>query len=101
MKCTSAAAAANTLGRAWLSSLIQDGKPYILYMCAGLVTDPERAKGFTVVGKTEFASMDDMKFYDFECPAHQNLKALAGSLGLSEPPHTVFFEGTPLLNVPN
>lgn len=70
-------------------------------MCAGVVTDPERAKGFTVVGKTEFASMEDMKFYDFDCPAHQNLKALAGSLGLSEPPHTTFFEATPLLNITN
>ena len=70
-------------------------------MCAGLVTDPERAKGFTVVGKTEFASMEDMQFYDLECPAHQNLKAQAGSMGLTEPPHTVFFEATPLLNVTN
>jgi len=79
----------------------KDGKPYILYLCAGLVSDVERAKGFTVVGKSEFASIEDMNYYDYDCEAHKNLKSLASTMGLTEPPHTIFFEGSPVLNITN
>ncbi|GKT50758.1 uncharacterized protein ColSpa_10939 [Colletotrichum spaethianum] len=53
----------------------QDGKPYILSMVVGPAADDPRTQGFTVVAKTEFASLDDMKYYDDECAAHGALKA--------------------------
>lgn len=68
-------------------------------MCAGL-TDPEdpRHKGYTVISQTKFKSLDDMKFYDTACAAHAELKAVAKSLGPEEPPLTVYFESTPLVD---
>lgn len=77
----------------------QDGKPYIAYLCAGL-SNPEdpRNKGYTVISQTKFRSLDDMKFYDDKCTAHQQLKALVKDLGPEEPPLTVYFDGTPLVD---
>ncbi len=54
-----------------------------------------RSQGFTVVSKTEFASLDDMKFYDDECVAHKALKKTAAGLGLAEMPLTVYYYGEP------
>ncbi|KAF7555864.1 hypothetical protein G7046_g6440 [Stylonectria norvegica] len=53
----------------------KDGKPYILSLVAGPAEDDERAQGYTLISKTEFANMDDMKYYDDECKAHSDLKA--------------------------
>lgn len=39
-----------------------------------------------------------MKFYDDKCTAHQQLKALVKDLGPEEPPLTVYFDGTPLVD---
>ncbi|KAJ4404472.1 hypothetical protein N0V82_010489 [Gnomoniopsis sp. IMI 355080] len=77
----------------------KDGKPYIAYLCAGL-SNPEdpRNKGYTVISQTKFKSMDDMKFYDEACTAHQELKALVKGLGPEEPPLTVYFDGAPLVD---
>ncbi|KAJ4386474.1 hypothetical protein N0V93_009371 [Gnomoniopsis smithogilvyi] len=77
----------------------KDGKPYIAYLCAGL-SNPEdpRNKGYTVISQTKFRSIDDMKFYDEACTAHQELKALVKGLGPEEPPLTVYFDGTPLVD---
>jgi hypothetical protein len=51
-----------------------------------------------VVSKTEFASMDDMKYYDDKCEAHAALKAFAKeNLTIEGGPSgvlTVFFEAT-------
>ncbi|KAM4065177.1 stress responsive a/B barrel domain-containing protein [Hirsutella rhossiliensis] len=55
----------------------KDGKPYILSLSVGDAQDDPRSQGFTLVCETEFASLDDMKYYDDECPAHQKLKAAA------------------------
>ncbi|GAB1311706.1 Stress-response A/B barrel domain-containing protein [Madurella fahalii] len=71
------------------------GKPYILYACAGQVKDGTRSKGYTVVAQTSFSNLDDMKFYDTECPAHAALKETAAGLGLSEPPLVVYLEEEP------
>lgn len=70
-----------------------------MYLCAGLANpaDP-RHKGYTVVSQSKFRSMDDMKFYDEQCVAHQELKAVVRSLGPEEPPLTVYFEGEPLVD---
>ncbi|KAK1985912.1 stress responsive A/B barrel domain-containing protein [Colletotrichum cereale] len=55
----------------------KDGKPYILSLAVGHAAEDPRAQGFTVVAKSEFASLDDMKYYDDECAAHAALKAFA------------------------
>jgi hypothetical protein len=64
----------------------QDGRSYILFLDAGIIEDPARSKGYTVIGTTEFNSLDDMRFYDEECEDHAALKARARELGLEEPP---------------
>ena len=74
---------------------LKDGKPYILSLNAGVAKDDPRSKGFTVVCKTDFASLDDMKYYDYKCDAHAALKASARSLGIQGGPEgimTVYFE---------
>ncbi|KAK2047842.1 stress responsive A/B barrel domain-containing protein [Colletotrichum somersetense] len=55
----------------------KDGKPYILSLIVGLAAEDPRAQGFTVVSKSEFASLEDMKYYDEECAAHAALKVFA------------------------
>jgi hypothetical protein len=79
----------------------QDGKPYILYLSAGATADDPRAQGYTVAAKTEFASLEDMRFYDEGCPAHSRLKAAAKDLGHTAPPLTVYFTGEPRLLTPH
>ncbi|CEJ93556.1 Putative Stress responsive A/B barrel domain-containing protein [[Torrubiella] hemipterigena] len=69
----------------------KDGKPYILSLVAGVAEEDARSQGYTVVAKSEFASMDDLKYYDNECKAHQALKATAKTLGM-EGVMTVFFK---------
>lgn len=52
----------------------QDGKPYILSLAAGPAYDDVRSQGFTLVARSEFKDLEDMKFYDDGCEAHQELK---------------------------
>ncbi|KAH6656548.1 stress responsive A/B barrel domain-containing protein [Truncatella angustata] len=76
----------------------KNGKPYILSLNAGIAMDDARSQGFTVVSKTDFASLDDMKYYDDKCEAHAALKAFAkGNLKIQGGPSgvlTVYFEPT-------
>lgn len=51
-------------------------------MVVGPAEADPRSQGYTLVSKTEFASMEDMKFYDDECPAHNELKGLVKTLGV-------------------
>ncbi|KAK4453399.1 hypothetical protein QBC34DRAFT_422079 [Podospora aff. communis PSN243] len=66
------------------------GQPYILSTQAAVVSDP-RSKGYTVVAEMQFASLDDMNYYDNECKAHTNLKKGAMGLGVTEPPLVVYY----------
>lgn len=68
-----------------------NGKSYILSLDAGIVEDPARAQGHTVIGTTEFNSLEDMRFYDEECQDHTALKARARELGLEEPPLVAYW----------
>jgi hypothetical protein len=68
----------------------QDGKPYILSLVAGQAHEDQRSQGYTVAAKSEFSTLDDMKYYDDGCEAHQTLKAGAKSLGVEEV-MTVYF----------
>lgn len=49
-------------------------------MVAGPVEEGLRTEGYTFVNKTEFASMDDMKYYESECPAHGEVKKVLGEI---------------------
>ncbi|KAH6710752.1 hypothetical protein BKA61DRAFT_612343 [Leptodontidium sp. MPI-SDFR-AT-0119] len=68
----------------------KDGKPYILSLEAGPAHDDVRSQGYTLIAKSEFRTLEDMKFYDAECEAHQTLKAGVKTLG-SEGIMTVYF----------
>lgn len=67
-------------------------------MCAG-TSDPadSRHKGYTVVLQTKFRTLEDMKYFDEQCAAHQELKNVVKAVK-PEPPLVVFFEGTPLVD---
>ncbi|KAH6604135.1 Cupin [Trichoderma cornu-damae] len=69
----------------------KDGKPYILSVTAGPAEPDQRSQGFTFVAKTEFASIEDMKYYDEECPAHKALKSVGSGLGV-EGVMTIYFK---------
>ncbi|KAJ5777538.1 hypothetical protein N7520_000784 [Penicillium odoratum] len=68
----------------------KDGKPYIVAAAAGKSIPDPRNRGFNISVKTTFASMEDMKYYDTECEAHKELKALAGPM--KEDVMTTFYE---------
>lgn len=73
----------------------KDGKPYIVSMTVGPAMDDPRTQGWTVVSKTEFASLDDMKYYDEQCEAHAALKNYSKTLGIQGGPAgvmTVYYE---------
>ncbi|PVH89061.1 hypothetical protein DL98DRAFT_161325 [Cadophora sp. DSE1049] len=68
----------------------KDGSPYILSLEAGPAHDDVRSQGYTLIAKSEFKSLEDMKFYDEGCEAHKVLKAGAKTLGV-EGIMTVYF----------
>ncbi|KAJ5545029.1 Dimeric alpha-beta barrel [Penicillium sp. DV-2018c] len=68
----------------------KDGKPYIVSASVGITIPDPRTKGYNVSVKTTFASMEDMKYYDTKCEAHNKLKAVAGPV--KEDVLTTFYE---------
>lgn len=60
-------------------------------MVAGPVEEGPRTEGYTFVNKTEFASMEDMKYYESECPAHGEVKKVLGEITI-DGMMTVFFK---------
>ncbi|KAI1339358.1 stress responsive A/B barrel domain-containing protein [Xylariaceae sp. FL0016] len=73
----------------------KDGKPYILSMSTGRAMEDQRSHGWTVVNESDFATLDDMRYYDNQCEAHAALKARARSFGIEGGPQgimTVYFE---------
>jgi len=57
---------------------LKDGKPYILTCDARKLHEDPRSNGYTVLGMTTFASLEDMKYYDDSCEAHTALKKNIG-----------------------
>jgi hypothetical protein len=55
-------------------------------LTANSVMEDPRTQGWTVVCKTEFANLDDMKYYDEEDAAHIALKEGAKGLGIQGGP---------------
>ncbi|CZT50962.1 related to stress responsive A/B barrel domain protein [Rhynchosporium secalis] len=68
----------------------KDNKPYIVSLQAGPAHDDVRSQGYTLIAKSEFKTLEDMKFYDESCEAHGVLKAGAKRLGV-EGVMTVYF----------
>ena len=60
-------------------------------MVAGPAEEGPRTNGYTFVNKTEFASMDDMRYYESECPAHGEVKKVLGEITIDDM-MTVFFK---------
>jgi hypothetical protein len=60
--------------------VVQDGKPYILSMVVGPAEEDQRSQGYTLVSKTEFASLEDLRYYDDACTAHDGVKAVVRSV---------------------
>ncbi|ESZ96607.1 hypothetical protein SBOR_2974 [Sclerotinia borealis F-4128] len=71
---------------------VKNSHPYILSLQAGETqpNDP-RTQGYSIVAKTEFRNMEDMKYYEESCEAHQKLKDEAKTLGI-EGMCCVFYE---------
>ena len=60
-----------------LTSLYQDGKPYIKLVDAGTAQEDQRAQGFTIAAISTFSSLRDINFYDSRCITQQRLRNLA------------------------
>ncbi|KAL4968161.1 Dabb family protein [Aspergillus stella-maris] len=77
--------------KAFASSQKKEGEPYILSMQAGRAEGSVREQGYNFVTKSVFRSMDDMRYYENDCPAHNEyrvfLKKNAPATGLQ----TVYF----------
>jgi hypothetical protein len=61
----------------WLLRCYQDGKPYIVSVKAGPTIEDQRNQGYTLAAVSTFASLEDMKYYDTGCEAHDALKVEA------------------------
>ncbi|KAF2785621.1 hypothetical protein K505DRAFT_261687, partial [Melanomma pulvis-pyrius CBS 109.77] len=77
------------------STLSQDAKksgtPYIITASASPTHSDPRSQGYTLVVRTVFESKDDMDYYDNECAAHVEIKAMfKGKLG--GPPLMVYMD---------
>jgi hypothetical protein len=59
---------------------------------AGIARDDPRSRGYTVIADQSFANLDDMKYYDTECPAHTVLKTAIKEF-LAEPPLVIYTDG--------
>jgi len=69
----------------------KDGKPYMISCTAYKLHEDPRSNGFTVAARTRFASLEDMRFYDDECPAHKGLKEVIKPK-IKGPPMTIYFD---------
>lgn len=50
------------------------------------------------MARHSFVTLEDLVYYDDECPAHAALKKTAAGLGVEEPPVVVHVEDTPERN---
>lgn len=70
---------------------VKNGEPYILSLEAGPAHEDARSQGYSFVAKSEFKTIEDMRFYDNECVAHQVLKFGTKPLGV-EGVMTIYYE---------
>jgi hypothetical protein len=60
-------------------------------MEAGPAYDDARSQGYTFVAKSEFKTIEDMRYYDTDCAAHNKLREGTKPLGV-EGVMTVYYE---------
>ncbi|KAL4956606.1 hypothetical protein BDW69DRAFT_181385 [Aspergillus filifer] len=77
--------------KAFASSQKKDGVPYILSMQAGRAEGSVREQGYTFVTKSVFKSMDDMRYYEKDCPAHNEYREFLKKNAPAEGLQTVYF----------
>ncbi|KAL4937759.1 hypothetical protein BDV06DRAFT_226661 [Aspergillus oleicola] len=70
----------------------KDGAPYILSMQAGRAEGSVREQGYTFVTKSVFKSMDDMRYYEKDCPAHNEYREFLRKNAPAEGLQTVYFK---------
>ncbi|KAE8549212.1 hypothetical protein EYB25_007727 [Talaromyces marneffei] len=58
-----------------VKTAVKDGNPYITNVSFGPALPDPRNRGYNFGVKMTFATLEDLKFYDAECPAHQTFKA--------------------------
>jgi len=76
--------------RSMPSKAKKDGKPYIRSVVAGPSYEDARNQGYTVAVVSTFDSLEDFKYYDTQCEAHNELKAFAKTVHQGN--MMVFFE---------
>ncbi|KAL3473159.1 hypothetical protein BJX99DRAFT_261589 [Aspergillus californicus] len=69
----------------------KDGEPYILSMQAGRANGPVRDQGYTFVTKSVFRNIEEMRYYETECPAHNAYREFLKSNAVVEGLMTVHF----------
>lgn len=74
-----------------LTTIDQDGKPYILSCTAHKPVNDPRSQGYNLLAYTTFSNLEDVKYYDEKCEAHQGLKDLAKGK-IQPPPFVVMWE---------
>ncbi|KAF9889832.1 hypothetical protein FE257_006922 [Aspergillus nanangensis] len=52
----------------------KNGVPYILSMQAGAARGSARDQGYTLVTKSVFRNIEDMQYYETDCPAHNRYR---------------------------
>jgi len=62
------------------SNAVRNGKPYILAISAGGAGPDSRSQGWNFAVKSQYATKEDMDFYDNDCEAHIELKKVARPL---------------------
>ncbi|OAL52413.1 hypothetical protein IQ07DRAFT_370687 [Pyrenochaeta sp. DS3sAY3a] len=70
---------------------VKDGNPYVQLASAAATYDDSRSQGYTLVARTVFETKEDMDFYDNECEAHTQIKALVKPK-VAGPPLVVYME---------
>lgn len=59
---------------------LKDGKPYIRSVEAGVPYVDARNQGYTIAVLSKFDSIEDFRYYDEKCEAHNALKSVAKTL---------------------
>ncbi|KIX98494.1 uncharacterized protein Z520_05795 [Fonsecaea multimorphosa CBS 102226] len=67
----------------------KDGKPYIRSIIAKPTIANRLDNGYNFVAITTFDSLEDLEFYDKECPAHKKLKEFSNQV-TERPPQSVW-----------
>jgi len=70
---------------------MQTGKRYLLTVDPRATIKDSRNQGYNFVATTEYASMDDLNYYDTDCEAHKKLKSTVKSL-VEGPPLNLMLE---------